>query len=139
MEPKQYNKGGGILRGRHKPSYYILVTALCLIWGKTRRIYPFPKFMLWVAKQRFKFGRWDNLGREEVRSAYLEAREKVFKIDDLEVLEGELETKDISQTNQQLEYMTDEKEIAKAHELMNSIKEDGVEGEGELPFQLLTK
>lgn len=45
----------------------------------------------------------------------------------------------LKKTNESLGVLTDEKEIAKANELMQSIKDDGVEGEENLPFSLLTK
>lgn len=142
------SNGGGILRGRQHPSYYLLVTALCILWDRRRNQGPYNwvKFRHWVTKQQLQTGRFVRLSWEEIRSAYLEAREKIFRLPDHWPIEGESTVEqfktindDIKKTNASLGVLTDEKEIARANELIQSIKDDGVEGEENLPFSLLTK
>lgn len=132
---------GGILRGRQHPSYYLLVTALCILWERRPIPYSFVKYKQWVLKQQMQHERFVRLGQEEIKSAYLEAREKIYKTPELSPIDQEFLAENTKQTHQGMEVMTDKKEIEKAHELINSIREDGVDGAEEEggQFKLLTK
>lgn len=122
------NGNSGILRGRMKYSYTLLLCSLLHLWGRTGKVTDWAKYKSWVFKQQFTKHRFEDLGLEEIRSAYLDARKRVFNMDDTLPILGEAE--DQANKALQIQKMVDKDEIAKAQKVIEEIKADGVEDGG---------
>lgn len=116
----------GILRGRQKQSYTLLLCALIAVWSRSKKVFDWGKYKGWIFKQQFTKGRFEDLGEEEVRSAYLDARLRVFNKDEDFPILGELEY--LNKLSNSVKVMTDKEEIFKAQKAIDQLQSDNDDG-----------